>query len=77
MAAAANFVLIHCFTNQRLAGVYVTLPTDFGDEAAVCAHTYTDASKVNKLKRESTGRPSSNLISRSETTENLWRAVYA
>ncbi len=42
----ADLVLVHCFTNKRLAGVHATLPTDFGDEMGVCAHTYTDCGKV-------------------------------
>jgi len=75
--AGAPLVLTHCFTNKRLAGVHVPLATDFGQEFGVCAHTYTETGKVNKLMRESKGRPTNNLISRSETTENLWSILYA
>lgn len=75
--AGAPFVLVHCFTNQRLASVNVGIPTDFGSELGVCVHTFTEATKVNKLMRETTGKPSHNLISRTETDENLWCAFYA
>jgi len=75
--AGTPFVLVHVFTNKRLAGVQVTLPTDFGNESAVCAHTYHDTGKVNKLMRETMGRPTSGLISRSETSENMWTVIYA
>ena len=75
--AGAPLVLSHCFTSKRLAGVHVPLPTDFGTESGVCCHTYTETGKVNKLMRESMGRPTSSLISRSETAENLWSILYA
>ena len=70
-------LLEHCFTNKRLASVHVPLPTDFGTEFGVCAHTYTDTGKVNKLMRESMGRPTNNLITRTETVENAWSILYA
>mmetsp|Transcript_40051 Transcript_40051/g.105897 ORF Transcript_40051/g.105897 Transcript_40051/m.105897 type:complete len:292 (-) Transcript_40051:396-1271(-) len=76
VAAGAPIVLSHCFTNKRLAAVNVGLPTDFGVECGVCAHTFTETGKVNKLMRETMGRPTSNLISRSETTENQWTLIY-
>jgi len=75
--AGAPFVLKHHFTNKCLAGLLMTLPTDFGSEGAVCAHTYTEAGKVNKLMRETRGKPTNSLISRSETTENMWTVLYA
>jgi hypothetical protein len=75
--AGAPFVLKHHFTNKCLAGVHLKLPTDFGKEAAICAHTYTEAGKVNKLMRETRGQPTNSLISRSETDENLWTVLYA
>lgn len=77
VAAGAPFVLVHSFTNKRLASVDFQMMTDFGTEFAVCAHTYTNTGKVNKLMRETIGRPTGNLISRSETTENLWTVTYA
>jgi hypothetical protein len=77
VVAGAPFVITHCFTNKRLAGVHITMPSDFGTELGVCAHTYTETGKVNKLMRESMGRPTSSLISRNETTENLWSVLYA
>ena len=73
----APLVLSHCFTNKRLAGVNVTLPNDFGWEPAVCAHTYTETGKVNKLMRECKGRPTNPLITRTETLENYWTLIYA
>jgi len=75
--AGAPFVLKHHFTNKCLAGVNMALPTDFGKEGAVCAHTYTEAGKVNKLMRETRGQPTNGLISRSETDENMWSVLYA
>lgn len=75
--AGAPFVLKHHFTNKCLAGLNMTLSTDFGNEGAVCAHTYTEAGKVNKLMRETRGRPTNSLISRSETDENMWSVIYA
>lgn len=75
--AGAPFVLTHCFTNKRLASVSVSLPTDFGPEYGVCAHTYVETGKVNKMMRETIGRPTHNLISRSETSENHWCVLYA
>ena len=36
-----------------------------------------DAWQVNKLMRETIGRPTNNLISRSETNENMFTVVYA
>jgi len=77
VVAGAPLVLTHCFTNKRLAAVHVPMQTDFGTEFGVCAHTYTETGKVNKLMRESMGRPTSSLISRTETTENLWSILYA
>ena len=71
------FVLVHCMTNKRLAALGIGLPTDFGMEGAVCCHTYVQTGKVNKLMRETMGRPTNNLISRSETTENMFQALYA
>jgi len=76
VATGSPVVISHCFTNKRLAAVNVGIPTDFGVECGVCAHTYTDTGKVNKLMRETIGRPSNGLISRSETTENLWSLVF-
>ena len=70
-------MLVHCFTNKRLASVNIDISTDFGREVGVCVHTYTQTGKVNKLMRETIGRPTSNLITRSETTENLWCVLYA
>jgi len=75
--AGAPFVLTHCFTNKRLASVSVSLPTDFGHEYGVCAHTYVETGKVNKMMRETIGRPTHNLISRTETSENHWCVLYA
>ena len=46
-------------------------------EYGVCCHTFVNTGKVNKLMRESMGRPTSSLISRSETAENLWSILYA
>jgi len=77
VAAGMPFVISHAATNRRLAGVQYLLPSDFGMEYSVCCHTYTAAGKVNKLMRETMGRPSSDVISQSETSENSWSAVYA
>ena len=77
VAAGAPFVLVHCNSSKRLAGVHISLQTDFGLECAVCAHTYVQTSKVNKMMRETMGKPTSSLISQSETTENMWTVVYA
>ena len=77
VVAGAPFVLVHCFTNKRLACVNVSISTDFGSECALCVHTYTETGKVNKLMRETIGRPTNNLISREETTENHWGVIYA
>ena len=77
VVAGAPFVLVHCFTNKRLAAVNITIPTDFGRELGVCVHTYTETGKVNKLMRETSGQPTNNLISRSETDENMWSVIYA
>ena len=75
--AGGRLVLSHAFTNKRLACVHETLATDFGREYGVCAHTFTETGKVNKLLREANGRPTANLLSRTETTENLWTLVFA
>jgi len=77
VVAGAPFVLVHCFTNKRLASVNIDISTDFGREVGVCVHTYTQTGKVNKLMRETIGRPTSNLISRNETDENMWSVIYA
>jgi len=77
VVAGAPFLLSHCFTNKRLAGVSVPMPTDFGTEFGVCAHTYVETGKVNKMMRETMGRPTHNLITRSETQENAWTVLYA
>jgi len=77
MVAGAPFVLVHCFTNKRLASVNVTIPTDFGLELGVCCHTYASAAKINKLMRETIGRPTNNLISREEADENMFGFVYS
>ena len=71
VAAAEPFVIVHCATNRRLAGVQLSLPTEFGMEFAVCCHTFTGLGKVNKLMRESKGRPTSDQISQSEQTETF------
>ena len=42
----------------------------------VCCHTFTDMAKVSKLMRETRGKPTANVISKSETSENMWNAVY-
>ena len=57
VVAGAPVVLVHCFTNKRLAAVNVTINTDFGSELGVCVHTYTETGKVNKLMRATSGRP--------------------
>ena len=44
--ADASFVLVHAFTNRRLAGLTMAVGNDFGAEACVCAHTYHDTGKV-------------------------------
>jgi len=75
--AGEPFVVVHCHTNRRLAGLQIVMPNDFGMESAVCCHTFVQMGKVNKLMRETIGRPSSNFISRSEESENVWYAVYA
>ena len=75
--AGAPFVLTHCFTNKRLAAVNVNISTDFGTEAGICAHTYCETGKVNKLMRETMGRPTNNLITRKETDENIFSIIYA
>ena len=74
--AGASLIISHCFTNKRLAAVNVLLPTDFGQECGVCAHTFVDTGKVNKLMRETRGQPTNDLISRTETAENLWTIQY-
>ena len=75
--AGSPFVIVHCFTLKRLAAVNVGIVTDFGRELGVCVHTYYDTSKVNKMMRETIGRPTHGLISRNETEENYWGVVYA
>lgn len=75
--AGAPFVLVHCFTNKRLASVNVPIATDFGTETGVCVHTYSQATKINKMMRECSGRPTNNLISRTETDENLFGFIYS
>lgn len=75
--AGCPFILKHHFTGKCLAGVNMSLSTDFGQEGAICAHTYTETGKVNKLMRETVGRPTNGLISRSETDENMWTVLYA
>ena len=77
VVAGESFVLSHCFTGKRLAGVNVNISTDFGAELGVCVHTYTETGKVNKLMRETIGRPTNGLITRSETSENQWGIIYA
>jgi len=77
VAATEPFVLVHCGTNRKLAGVQVMLPTDFGTEYAICCHTFTLMGKVNKLMRETRGKPSADILSRAEETENFFSAVYA
>ena len=53
------------------------MPSEFGMEFGVCCHTFTELGKVNKLMREQRGRPTSDVISRTEQDENTWIAVYA
>ena len=78
VVAGAAFTIRHCFTDKALAGVFVRLPSDFGAEFGVCAHTYVETGKVNKLMRETMGRPTMpGLISQSETDENKWTVLYA
>ena len=55
----------------------MTVPTDFGQELGVCVHTFTYTGKVNKLMRETNGKPTNPLISRTETDENVWGVIYA
>ena len=78
VVAGAAFTIRHCFTEKALAGVFVKLHSDFGSEYGVCAHTYTETGKVNKLMRETMGKPTMpGLITRAETDENLWTVLYA
>ena len=71
------FVLVHCATNCRLAGLRTGLASEFGAEGAVCAHTFTALGKVNKLRREELGLPTHKVITRAEADENKWVAVYS
>lgn len=75
--AAESFVLVHCFTGLKLAGLNFTLLNDFGSEFAVSVHTFTAAAKVSKLSRERAGMPVNDLVTQTENVENLWSAVYA
>ena len=77
IAAGMPFVVVHCATGRRLASIETHMPSDFGMEYGVCCHTFTEMGKVNKLMREARGRPSSDVLSRSEMKENMWCAVYA
>ena len=74
--ATVPLLFSHCFTNRRLSCVNIGMPTDFGMECGVCAHTYVETRKVNKLMRETLGRPTNGLISKTETTECLWTLVF-
>ena len=68
----------HTTQHTNYARTESRLPSDFGSEFGVCAHTYTETGKVNKLMRESMGRPTMpGLISQSETDENKWTVLYA
>ena len=75
--ATDEVVVVHAFTNKRLALTSLGLMGDMGMEAAVCCHTYSEPRKVNKLLRESRGFPNHNFGTRCETNENIFSFVYA
>jgi len=77
VGAADEFVLVHAFTNKRLAACELAIMSDMGMEAGICCHTYSEPRKVNKLLRESRGFPNHNFGTRCETNENIFSFVYA
>ena len=52
-------------------------PPSCACQLGLCVHTYAETGKVNKLMRETIGRPTNNLITRTETTENIFTVIYA
>jgi len=70
-------VVVHAFTNKRLAVTTTAVQGDMGMEAAVCCHTYTEPRKVNKMQRENHGFPNHNFGTRCETNENVFALTYA
>jgi len=77
VGAADEVVLVHAFTNKRLAATTTAIMSDQGMEAGMCCHTYAEPRKVNKLLRESRGFPNHNFGTRCETNENVFSFVYA
>lgn len=77
VGATDDFVLVHAFTNKRLAACELAILSDMGMEGGVCCHTYSEPRKVNKLMRESRGFPNHNFGTRCETNENVFSFVYA
>ena len=78
--AGAPIILTHCFTNHKLAGLQLMMPSSAvptSKEMAVCCHTFTSTGKVNKLLREQDGKPSTDKICHSEAAENVWALKYA
>ena len=72
--ATDEVVLVHAFTNKRLAVTSTAVMSDMGMEAGMCCHTYSEPRKVNKLSRENSGFPNHNFGTRCETNEA--RRVY-
>ena len=70
-------VVVHAFTNKRLAVTTTAVQGDMGMEAAVCCHTYSEPRKVNKMQRENHGFPNHNFGTRCETNENVFALTYA
>jgi len=75
--ATDKVVVVHAFTNKRLALTPLGLMGDMGMEAAVCCHTYSEPRKVNKMQRENSGFPNHNFGTRCETNENVFAFTYA
>ena len=57
--ATDKVVVVHAFTNKRLALTPLGLMGDMGMEAAVCCHTYSEPRKINKMQRENSAPPMS------------------
>jgi len=75
---AADLLIVHAFTGKRLAGTRIVSPTDFGSEAAVCVHTFTEAHKVHQLETERAGvAPVAICGGRIEEAENIWQIITA
>lgn len=75
--ATDEIVVVHAFTNKRLALTSTGAMGDLGMDAGVCCHTYSEPRKVNKMQRENSGFPNHNFGTRCETNENVFAFTYA